>query len=42
MATPMQRQIEASVGINRSKTRAARTKRLKTQLRRVTRGGAGG
>jgi len=41
MSTVAQR-INASTGVNRSRTRAARSKNLRTVLRRASRGGGGG
>lgn len=40
--TDIQRRINATTGVNRGRTRAARTARLRTRLRRVSRGGGGG
>ena len=42
MATSVQQMINRNTGVNRNQTRAARTRNLRTVLRRNSRGGGGG
>jgi len=41
MSTTAQR-VNSTTGVNRGRTRAARTRNLRTVLRRTSRGGGGG